>query len=91
MVTSRSSFAGTLPEMADAARKRGYDYIAITDHSQSLKITNGLDEKRLRKQCELIDKFNARNKGFRVLKSAEVNILEDGSLDTQLRHYGNSI
>src|SRR5215211_8269697 len=53
----------------------------IADHSQSLKITNGLTEKRLREHIRAIDKLNARLKGFRILKSAEVDILEDGRLD----------
>jgi DNA polymerase (family 10) len=60
---------------------RGYEYIAITDHSQSLKITNGLTEKRLLQHIKAIDKLNSRLKNFRILKSAEVDILEDGKLD----------
>jgi DNA polymerase (family 10) len=81
MHTTASDGANTLAEMVRAARARGYQYIAITDHSQSLKITNGLDEKRLRKQMAEIDRLNARLKGFRVLKGSEVDILKDGSLD----------
>ena len=67
--------------MAEAAKERGYEYIAITDHSQSLKITNGLTEKRLFQQIKAIDKLNAKLKGLTVLKSSEVDILEDGRLD----------
>jgi DNA polymerase (family 10) len=67
--------------MAAAAQERGYRYIAITDHSQSLKITNGLTEKRLFQQIRAIDKLNAKLKRLVVLKSAEVDILEDGTLD----------
>lgn len=81
MHTTASDGANTIAEMAAAARERGYEYIAITDHSQSLKITNGLTEKRLRKHIKEIDKLNSRMSGLRILKSAEVDILEDGRLD----------
>ncbi len=85
MHTTESDGANSIAEMAEAAKARGYEYIAITDHSQSLKITNGLSEKRLLQHVRAIDKLNAKLRGFRVLKSAEVDILEDGSLD-----YSNS-
>jgi DNA polymerase (family 10) len=81
MHTTASDGANTIAEMAEAAKARGYEYIAITDHSQSLKITNGLTPKRLLAQIKAIDKLNARLKGVTVLKSAEVDILEDGKLD----------
>jgi DNA polymerase (family 10) len=81
MHTTASDGANSLAEMAAAARERGYEYVAITDHSQSLTITNGLTEKRLFQQIKNIDKLNAKLKDLRVLKSAEVDILEDGSLD----------
>ena len=81
MHTTSSDGANTLAEMAKAAQGRGYEYMAITDHSQSLKITNGLTEKRLLQQIRAIDRLNARLKDFVVLKSAEVDILEDGRLD----------
>jgi DNA polymerase (family 10) len=67
--------------MADVARARGLAYIAITEHSRRLTVTHGLDEKRLLKQIEEIDKLNDRLKGITVLKGIEVDILEDGSLD----------
>lgn len=86
MHTTASDGANSIEEMAKAAKARGYAYIAITDHSQSLKITNGLDPKRLRAHHKAIDKLNARLKGIRILKSAEVDILEDGRLD-----YPNSV
>ena len=86
MHTTASDGANSIAEMAEAARQRGYEYIAITDHSQSLKITNGLTESRLLQHIEAIDKLNSRLKGFRILKSAEVDILEDGSLD-----YSNAV
>ncbi len=81
MHTTASDGASTLAEMAEAAKSRGYEYIAITDHSQSLKITNGLTEKRLFEQIAAIDKLNRRLSGITVLKSAEVDILADGTLD----------
>jgi DNA polymerase (family 10) len=81
MHTTASDGANTIREMAKAARERGYQYIAITDHSQWLKITNGLSEKRLLQQIRDIEKVNARLKDIVVLKSAEVDILEDGRLD----------
>lgn len=81
MHTTASDGANTIAEMAAAARERGYEYIAITDHSQSLKITNGLTEQRLRKHIKEIDKLNRKTSGLRILKSAEVDILEDGRLD----------
>ena len=81
MHTTASDGVNTILEMANAAKGKGYSYIAIADHSQSLKITNGLTLKRLLAQCKATDKVNARLKGIRVLKSAEVDILEDGTLD----------
>ncbi len=71
----------SIREMADAAREQGYEYIAITDHSKRVTMANGLDEKRIRQQMEEIDRLNEQWKGFRILKSAEVDILKDGSLD----------
>lgn len=71
----------SLETMAEAARSRGLSYLAITDHTRSLKLTNGQDETRLRAQMEAIDRYNARSRGFVLLKAAEVDILEDGSLD----------
>jgi DNA polymerase (family 10) len=80
----------SIEEMALNARdKFGLNYIAISDHTKSLRLTNGLDEKQLLNQAntiaELNDKIkmnnNNKNKHFRILSSAEVNILKDGSLD----------
>jgi DNA polymerase (family 10) len=81
MHTAASDGRNTMAEMVAASKERGYAYVAITDHSQSLKITNGLSEKRLLAQCKAIDRLNRRLRGITVLKSAEVDILEDGSLD----------
>lgn len=85
MHTTASDGADSLADMAAAGRERGYEYIAITDHSQSLRITNGLSEERLFEQIRQIDKLNAKLKDFRILKSAEVDILQEGKLD-----YSNS-
>ena len=81
MHTLASDGAHTIEEMAAAARERGYDYIGIADHSQSLKIAGGVAEKDLWKQIRRIDKLNAKLRGIRVLKSAEVDIRIDGTLD----------
>jgi DNA polymerase (family X) len=70
----------TLDEMARAAEERGYDYLAITDHSKRLRMVGGLDEKRLRKQMEQIERLNDEL-GITLLEGIEVDILEDGSLD----------
>jgi DNA polymerase (family 10) len=86
MHTTASDGANTIEQMAAAAKARGYAYIAITDHSQSLKIARGLTEKRLLEHLEEIDEANATLQGIRVLKSAEVDILEEGKLD-----YSNAI
>lgn len=68
--------------MAEGAMKRGLKYIGITDHSKGLGVANGLDEKRTREQWKEIDKINKELGGkFRVLKSVEVEIRADGTLD----------
>lgn len=79
--TTESDGANTLEQMVRAARLRGYEYLAITDHSKSLKITNGLDEARLEAQGKQIDALNRTLTDFRVLKGSEVDILENGTLD----------
>lgn len=71
----------SIEDMAKAARERGYDFLAITDHSQRVTVAHGLDEIRLGKQLEEIDRLNESLKNFRILKSAEVDILKNGSLD----------
>lgn len=71
----------TLRDMVQAAQAKGYRYVAITDHSQRIAMAHGLDESRLLRQMEEIDRINARLGNFVVLKSIEVDILEDGSLD----------
>jgi DNA polymerase (family 10) len=79
--TSESDGKNTLRQMAEAARALGYEYLAITDHSQHVTIANGLDARRLAKQIKAIDKLNSQIRGIRILKGIEVDILADGSLD----------
>lgn len=79
--TRASDGKSTLREMARAARDRGYEYLAITDHSKSQSIAGGLDEAEIEAQIDEIDALNEEFDGFRLLKSCEVDILEDGSLD----------
>ena len=76
-----SDGSSSIEEVARAALKRGYQYIVICDHSKSLKIAHGLDETRLMKQMEEIDRINELLKGFQILKGTEVDILSDGRLD----------
>lgn len=71
----------TLEEMVEAARAQGYEYVAITEHSPRVTMVHGLAAKDLLKQCDEIDKINERYHDITVLKSAEVDILKDGSLD----------
>ncbi len=79
--TFASDGSDSIEEMALAAQRLGYEYVGITDHSPSLKIANGQSIEDLRIQIHSIDKLNAGLSGFRVLKSAEVDILADGTLD----------
>lgn len=79
--TKASDGRYTAEEMALAAKERGYEYLAISDHSKRVTIAKGLDAKRLARQIEEIDRLNDKLKGIRLLKSAEVDILDDGKLD----------
>ena len=79
--TDWSDGDSSIEEMVMAAKTFGLSYFAVTDHTQSLTITNGLNEKRLLEQGEVIDKLNKKLKNFRVLKSTECDIKKDGSLD----------
>jgi DNA polymerase (family 10) len=79
--TTESDGHDDLETMVEAARNRGYAYLAITDHSRHLSVANGMDEKRLRRQLERIDALNEDSADIVVLKSVELDILEDGTLD----------
>jgi len=76
-----SDGASTIEEMARAAKNRGYTHIAIADHSQGLKIANGLSIARLKKKKQEIDKINKGLRSFRVLFGTEVDIDSEGKLD----------
>jgi len=77
--------ANSILEMAEAAKKMGYEYLGITDHTKFLRIEHGLDEKKLalqRKEIEKLNlKFKIENLKFRILQGCEANILNDGSID----------
>jgi DNA polymerase (family 10) len=68
-------------ELIDEAKKRGYEYIAITDHSKGLGIARGLSAERLMEEKKEIDAVNKRLKGFRLLAGSEVDIRSDGNMD----------
>ncbi len=81
MHTSATDGKGTIEDMAHAARALGYEYVAITDHSKRVTMALGLDAKRLREQWKAIDAWNASSRGFTILRSVELDILENGKLD----------
>jgi DNA polymerase (family X) len=79
--TVASDGHNTIEEMALAARARGYEYLAITDHSASHGFGNDVSPEQLRRQIELVHQANLRVEGIELLAGSEVNILPDGSLD----------
>lgn len=81
MHTTWSDGAESVEEMVNYARKLGYEYIAITDHSKFLRVANGLTETRLRKQREEINKLNEKYTDIHILAGVEMDILPDGNLD----------
>ncbi|MCA9115208.1 MAG: DNA polymerase/3'-5' exonuclease PolX [Planctomycetaceae bacterium] len=81
MHTTASDGTASIEEMAAAARDRGLEYIAITDHSKRVTMANGLDADRLRKHWAEIEAINARTEGIEILKGIECDILEDATLD----------
>ena len=81
MHTSETDGRYPVEEMVEAAREKGYEYVAVSDHSKRVAMAGGLNEKRLAAQMEKIDALNGEMENFRILKSIEVDILEDGSLD----------
>lgn len=76
-----SDGASTIRQMAEKAASLGYEYIAITDHSPSSRIANGLSVKRLWQKKEEVEKINSEGGTIRILMGSEVDILPDGSLD----------
>lgn len=79
--TNESDGVNDLQTMVSTAQNMGYEYIAITDHSKHTTIANGLNEKRLLKQHEQIEKLRKKFPRFNILHGCEVDILGDGSLD----------
>lgn len=79
--TTWTDGSNSIEEMAEEAKRLGLEYIAITDHTKSLAMTGGSDEKKLLRQMEAVDKVNKSLKGITILKGAEVNINKDGTLD----------
>lgn len=79
--TNLTDGKNTLEEMAEAAQKLGYKYIANTDHSKRVTVAGGLDEIQVFENIKRTDKLNENFKDFTILKGIEVDILEDGSLD----------
>ncbi len=79
--TDASDGRSSLESMVQAARERGYEYLAITDHSQAVAVARGLGVERLRQQIRAIDRLQEKYEDIRILKGSEVDILEDGRLD----------
>ncbi len=79
--TKATDGRNTLEEMAQAAKERGYQYLAITNHSKRVSMAHGHDAKNLAAEMAEIDRLNAKLEGIVLLKAIEMDILEDGSLD----------
>jgi DNA polymerase (family 10) len=81
MHTTASDGKHSIEEMAETARQLGHKYIAVTDHSKSVTIANGLDERRMAAHIKKLHAANDQGLGIRVLAGSEVDILKDGELD----------
>ena len=81
-----SDGVNTIEEMAKACIQKGYEYLVISDHSKSAFYANGLSEERIREQHVYIDELNSKYAPFKIFKSIECDILNDGSLD-----YSNNV
>ncbi len=79
--TDWSDGVAPLEAMAAGARELGYDYLVISDHTQSLAVANGLTAERFREQRHMIDRFNAQSSKLKLLQGCELEICGDGSLD----------
>jgi DNA polymerase (family 10) len=79
--TDATDGSDSLRRIIESAQELGYRYIAVTDHSKRMRITHGMDERRLRRQLAQIDRLNQQLRGIVVLKGVEVDILENGKLD----------
>src|SRR5579862_7412700 len=81
MHTTETDGRASLAESAEIAAARGYEYIAITDHSKALAMANGLDEKRAVAFAHQVREMDQRGLGLRVFSGIECDILRDGSMD----------
>ena len=81
MHTTASDGKNSIEEMGEAARDLGYEYIALTDHSQAVTVANGMDEKRTLQQIKKIHAANEHVRGIKLLAGIEVDILKNGALD----------
>jgi DNA polymerase (family X) len=81
MHTTASDGKNSIEEMAEAARKLGHEYIAITDHSKAVTVANGLDEKRMAAHIKKLRAADEKGLGIRILVGSEVDILKTGKLD----------
>jgi DNA polymerase (family 10) len=81
MHTTDSDGRYSLEKMVEAAKEMGHQYIAITDHSAYMGITQGLDEKGVEEQIKKIKKLNEKMDSFQILSGIEVDVMEDGALD----------
>ena len=79
--TNYSDGKGTIESMAEAAIERGYEYLVFCDHSQSLKVANGLSPERLRKKLAAVRKADEEYDEIHLLCGSEVDILKDGTMD----------
>jgi DNA polymerase (family 10) len=79
--TTESDGTNSIEEMVAGAKERGYVFIAITDHSKALAMTNGLSVERLIKHVENVHRINGKLRGFTILAGSEVDILADGRMD----------
>lgn len=81
MHSTWSDGANSLKEMVEACQVRGYEYMAITDHSQAVTVAGGLKPDQVRRQWEEVDRVRQDVEGIHLFRSLEVDILKDGSLD----------
>ncbi len=81
MHSAASDGSGQPEDMIAECRRRGYTHMAFAEHSASVNYAGGLSADRLARRCDWVDGWNARHRGFRILKAAEVDILADGRLD----------
>ena len=79
--TSASDGKATAEQMAAAAKALGHEYLAVTDHTEASRVARGLDAREMRRHLADLERLQGRLRGIRLLRSAEVDILEDGSLD----------